>query len=391
MIPLAHQKRFSDIAPASFGIWHACGTGKTFTGLYTISQRVYTCLIICPKGIKSKWQEVVKDFKDNVFNVLTKEEFKKVYQTLGKFEGVIIDEAHHFSGLKSQLHKSLFKYLKSHGIKHVLAMTATPYRREPMNVYALGRILGHNWSYIEFRNKFYRLQYFGQRAVWVPKTGIEQDIANLLKKIGDVVAFEECGDLPPIQHKIEYFDLTIGQKKALKELEMTEANPLVYYGKEHQICAGIGANTAKTARLLELADTTPKLAIFCRYTAQIEATQAILEQNGHKVFVINGATKDKDLTAKEVENSDRCTVIVQMDCAEGFELPSISTIAFAGMSYSYLAYVQSMGRFIRVNKQNTPKLFIYMLTSKSIDEAVYENLIAKKDFDLALYCKEKIT
>lgn len=388
-----HQQRFIDTAPDRYGIFHACGTGKTITGLYkALTCGTQACLIICPKGVKSKWREETNKIPVNLFffQIVTKEEFKRDWDKLSPFQILIIDEAHHFSSIKSQMHKTLIKFLKKHNVKYVYPMTATPYRREPMNIYALGKILGKNWNFIDFRNKYYNLIYFGPRAVWVPKRNIEKQIASLVRSIGDVVSFSECGDMPEITHKVEEILMTNRQRKELAELERTEANPLMYYGKEHQICAGIGALSGKFNRIVELAECNDKLAIFCRYTAQINDLRARLDELGYTVFVIDGKMKgSKADVAKVADSEKKAIVIIQMDSAEGFELPTFDVIVFASMSYSYLAYEQSLGRFIRINVKSNPKLFIYLLTKDSIDEAVHKNLLAKQDFSLEIYAKQK--
>jgi superfamily II DNA or RNA helicase len=380
-----HQQRFVDIAPNKYGIFHGTGTGKTITGIEKInSLDISNCLIICPKGVASKWRsEYSKNGKFHVL-ILTKETFRRDWKTIGKMESIIVDEAHHFSSIKSQLHKSLIAYIKLHEVKYVYLMTATPYRREPFNIYALAKILGHNWNYMDFRHKFYYEQYFGMRSVWLPKPNKEKEVAELVRKIGDVVSFEECGDLPPIQHKVEYVELTSEQKKLIGNLEFIEPNPLTFYLRQHQVCSGEGQ---KDEYILGLLETTQKLCIFCRYTEQIDHYQKLLENN-RLVFIIDGRTKDKSEVAKCVELNDKCVLIAQSDSAEGWETPSISTIVFASMSYSFLSYEQSLGRFIRINKQNTPKLFIYLLTKGTIDEDVYKNIMSKKDFSLEIYAKQ---
>ena len=72
------------------------------------------------------------------------------------------------------------------------------------------------------------------RSVWLPKPNKEKEVAELVRKIGDVVSFEECGDLPPIQHKVEYVELTSEQKKLIGNLEFIEPNPLTFYLRQHQ-------------------------------------------------------------------------------------------------------------------------------------------------------------
>lgn len=386
-----HQSRFIQTAPPKWGVWHSTGTGKTYTAIFkALHHNVSTCLIVCPKGVRSKWlRDTDLAFCDVQFIVMTKEEFKKHEHTMSAVDMIIIDEAHHFSGVKSQMHKSMVRYVKRHNIKYIYPMTATPFRREPFNIYALAKILGLDWDYIRFRYTFYKEQHFGPRVVWVPKKGMEQEVAKLVRSIGDVVSYSECADMPPVTHKIEYVEQTTDQVRAMEDLENTEANPLTFYLREHQIMAGIPAvENNKEEYIIGLCETNDKVAVFCRYTEQINKLLAVLENAGYLVHIIDGRTKDKSAVAEEVERTPKCVVILQADSAEGFELGTISVVVFASMSYSYLAYTQSLGRFIRINVKNNPKLFIYLITKDTIDEDVYKNIMNKKEFDLAIYAKE---
>lgn len=386
----SHQQKFVDKALNKWGVWHGCGTGKTLTGLEIAKSRVKSCLVICPKGVKSKWEKEVEAYPTIEFFVVSKEEFRRDWKEIQAFEAVIIDEAHHFSSIKSQLYKNILKYISVNKVEYIWPMTATPYRSNPFNIFALAKILGYPLDFMKFRYYFFNPQYFGNRMVWLPKKNIKKDIANLVRQIGDVVSFEECADFPPITHKIEEFEMTKSQKEAIDALDLVEANPLTRYMRIHQICSGIGAETGKTERILELAESNAKLAVFCRYTAQISNLRDALKKEGHEVFIIDGSVSNKEEVSHWVELCDNCVVLLQMDSAEGFELPSVNVICFASMSYSYLAYEQSCGRFIRINKKNGSKLFIYLLTKgkDSIDRAVYDNIMAKQDFSVEIYSKK---
>lgn len=390
-----HQKNFVENAKDKCGMFFSTGTGKTITALFAAKSRLtnpktHGALIICPKGVKSKWQEAAKVL-DFSHEVLTKEEFKKHHRALTRRDAVIVDEAHHFSGMKSQMHKTLLWYLKNRAPKYIWLLTATPKRRDAWNIYALARLLGYNWNYQTFRSSFFFEKYFGPKVVWLPKIDkeTEQNLVGLTKEIGDVVAYEDCAEMPPVAHLTEYVEKTEDQKKTLEELRLIEANPLTFYMREHQIMAGIGARSAKDDRLLELAEEAPKLAVFCRYTAQINRLERLFSSKCPQtpVFVIDGATPDKNAVAREIEQSPACIALIQSDSAEGYELPSIHTAVFASMSYSYLSYQQSLGRFIRINQDNKPKRFFYLLTKGSIDEAVHKNILSKKNFDIELYSK----
>lgn len=397
--PYTHQERFIKTAPPKYGIWHAVGTGKTFTGILAVKDKASTCLVICPKGLKSKWKNAVIPFNRVQWNIISKEEFRKNWDHIGYYEAVIIDEAHHFSGMKSQMHKSFVKYARKYHSKYIYPMTATPFRREPWNIYALAKLIGIEWDYVQFRNTFYREQRFGPRVVWVPKKDIENDIATLVRTIGDVVSYSECADLPPITHKIEYVEQTKDQKKAMEQLVKTEANPLTYCLREHQIMSGVLytpicdaiLKNAKEEYILDLCEVNDKVAIFCKYREQINYLSRIFTEAGYHTFIIDGRTNDKSAVAEVVERASKAVVIIQADSGEGFELPSINVIVYASMSYSYLSYVQSMGRFIRINKHNSPKLFVYLITEKTIDQDIYDTIMNKQSFDIAIYAKSRVT
>lgn len=374
-----HQQKFVEQAPNKYGMFFGTGTGKTLTALTIAQKRAQDVLIICPKGIRTKWK---KDSEVITIEhkIMTKEEFRRDHKTLRRYDAIIIDEGHHFSSIKSQLHKGLLWYIKKCGPRFIWLCTATPHRREPMNIYALARILGHDWNYAKFRSAFYYEQWFGPRPIWLPKKDkkTQERLISLIHKIGDVIPYESVAEMPPVNHMVEYVEQTTEQKRAMKELEQTEANPLTFYLREHQIMSMKGN---KDERLLELSEESSKLAIFARYTEQIDHYKTLFPD----ALVIDGRTKDKSLVAQEMESRESGVILIQSDSAEGFELPSINTVVFASMSYSYLAYVQSLGRFIRINKENKPKRFFYLLTKNTIDESVHKNIMKKQDFDLKLY------
>jgi len=382
-----HQRNFCDTAPNKYLMAHGTGTGKTITALAIAKKRAKSVLIICPKGIKSKW---IKDAQilSVPYEIYTKEEFRKLHKSILQYDAIIIDEIHHFSSIRSQLHKSMLWYIKKQNPQFIWGLSATPYRREPFNIYALAKILGHNWDYMNFRSTFYFEKYFSARPVWLPRTDktTQDKLVKLLLKIADVVSYENVAEMPPVNHIVEFIEQTTEQKTAIKKLELTEANPLTFYLREHQIMSGIGSKSKKDERLLELAEESPKMAIFARYTAQIDAYKHLFPE----AMIIDGRTVDKSFVAKKIESADNGIILIQSDSAEGYELPSVHTAVFASMSYSYLAYVQSLGRFIRINANNKPKRFFYLITKGSIDEDVYKNIMKKQDFDLALYTKNAI-
>ena len=80
-------------------------------------------------------------------------------------------------------------------------------------------------------------------------------------------------------------------------------------------------------------------------------------------------------------------MLIQADCAEGYQLPSFGVCVFVSMSYSYVKWVQLCGRFLRMDKPSRTT-FIYLLTEgESIDQAVFDSVKNKKNFQIELYKK----
>lgn len=312
-------------------------------------------------------------------------------------EDILVHNCHAFSGF-SLMSKALQAYLKKRRPSFVWGASATPWRSTPWNVYNLAKIMGAEWGYTKFRDSFFRTQYFGARCVWVPKEddATRTRLVNALSKFCDIVSAEEAGMPPEDVFEEELFTLTAEQKKAIKDIALTESNPVVRYGKEHQIAQGHLKGTEfeasrtykneKTDRILELAQEHPSMLIFARYTGQIELIAEALKKKGHTVFTMTGATKDRDKLIQDVENAKECILIVQTALGEGFEVPRFDFAIFASLPWSYVEYMQCVGRASRVNVPKR-RTYVTFTVEGSIDEAVRDALHNKRDFIIELYDK----
>lgn len=410
-----HQTDLIEAKPKKTLLCWDTGTGKTLGSLALVylGHSIDDVLVICPKAVKEKWVRDGDAFLKEAFageairkgtvvirkpHVITKEEFRRDAKKLDKYRALIIDEAHYFGGMKSQMHKAMLWYIQQHSPDVVVADTATPYLSTPWNIYAIAKILGHNWSWIAFKSKFFDERWIGNRTIPVVKPGIEGEIAALVSGIGSVVDISACGDVPPQVDETELFTLTKEQEKAKERIKLEETNPVVKYGKYHQIDQGVLKGneyvphavfeTGKTEYLMELAENNRKLAIVARYTLQIQELERRLLAAGKKVFVISGKTKNNGATAKAADAADEGVVLIQAAVSEGYELPSFGVIAFASLDLSYKNYKQVRGRFLRGNalKKN---VFIHLITKDSVDEAWFASIMRKQDFSLAIYAKEQ--
>ncbi len=397
-----HQEQFLKDNPDKSALVWSCGTGKTRTAIEWSKGSNHKILIICPKALKTNWIREIGKYCQylGLWLVISKEEFRRDHEKLGKFEYVIVDEVHngfltpHF---KSQMSKALRNYIKKYNVPRILLLSATVYTSSPWNIYQLATLLGHKWNWQTFSLKFFNQIRMGPRIIPVAKKGIEKELAKLTKEIASIVNIYDCIDVPLQLHtEPEYFALNASQKKAIKE--NYDPVPIVRYTLQHEIENGIlignefkkseTYETDKIERIKALCEENKKIAIVCRYNSQIDALQKALGSTWKKdIFIIRGDVKDRDKVTQVAESSERAIVLIQADSAEGYQLPSFPLCVFASQSYSYVKWEQICGRFLRMDKPSRTT-FIYLLTEgESVDQGVYDAVKRREDFRINLFKK----
>lgn len=391
-----HQKKIVEMNPTTALIPDSTGTGKTLIGIMLADKNCDTCLVVTIKDNVAKWEREIEQFSSREcrFLVLSKENFRKDHRTIGKYDGVIIDECHYFAGMRSQMSKAFAWWLRVNEIKYRYLMSATPVTSNWQSVMVLAKHLGNNLNYYRFMRYFFYEISMGGRRVWKPNPNKEAALIELVRRLahGRMVTMESIAKVPEQKFITEYFELTDEQKTGIEEL--LDPEHIVRWTKTHQIENGTLAGNEyeeakrfrclKNDRIHELAHETDKIAIFCRYNYQIETLVSLLRHLKKPIFVINGANTNRDQTVQEVEAAEECIVLINASCGTGYELPSIGTIVFASLSFSYLDYEQSKGRFLRINKlkENT---YYHLVTKGGVDEAVFDCIQNKKDFYIEMF------
>lgn len=392
-----HQQELIDLNPKKHLLSFDTGTGKTLASIYLANKNIESVLVVVPKSLKEQWVREMHKYSTTGWQVISKEEFRRDWDKLGQYNGIIIDEAHFFAGMKSQMSKALLAYNKKWNVEYIWLLTATPYMSTPFNIYRLAQILGLKWNYWSFEGRFFDRIPMGGRVIPVLKKGMEGDVAKLVKSLGTTVHINECADVPEQSFINEYFVLNKKQEKAIKDIKADESNPAVRYMRTHQIENGTLKSDGYTEdqffpcdkhdRIMELINEHKKIAIFCKYNLEIDSLADQCKSKGHKVYVIRGDVKDRDAVIRAVEESEECVVIINAACSEGYELPSIPMIIFASLSFSYKDYKQACGRFLRINKLKK-NVYLHLVNQGTVDEAVYQSIMSKQDFSLAIYSKK---
>lgn len=412
-----HQKRIIDDDKAYTGLWLGTGSAKTATALHLARGRT---LVICPKTQRDdqNWQREKAKFGLTInITVLSKEDFRREHATLPPFETVIIDEADTCLGVTpnirfrkrqaipkaSQLFEALDSYIERVKPSRLYLCTAT-ITRSPMTVWAAAKILrykdssGQPWDFYAFRHRFYIRLPMPGREVWLAKSDEETKniLATLVRKLGYVGRLEDYFDVPPQTHRTIHLELTAKQRERIKQLTIEYPEPIVRVGKIHQVENGVlkgdefspaeEFENAKIDKIIELAEEFPKLVIFAKYTAQIEAIASALrkEFKEKQVFIMTGDTKNRGEILRAAEQHNNCAFIVQSQISAGWELKSYPTMIFASRTYSWADQDQALGRIQRSDaiKKN---LYIYLVVKGGVDEAIDRSLLNKKDFSERVY------
>lgn len=412
-----HQKRIIDEDRKRTGLFLGTGSGKTRTALLLAKGKV---LVIAPKTQveDQNWQrESMALFSQNLdffrqpidLTVISKETFRRDWETLRRFDTVIVDEAHTCLGVTpsvrwvkkeavpktSQLFEALDKYLEKTNPERIYLCTATIIR-SPMTVWAAGKILGKKWNWWKFRATFYVKLPMAGREVFVPKNDsiTKNRLAKAVQSIGFTGQLSDYFDVPEQSYKVDYVELTAKQKQRIKELPLEYPDPLVLLGKEHQVENGVLAGdefnrpeefeNGKIDKLLDYGIEFPKMVVFAKYTAQIEQIASAFNGSGKRVFMLTGATKDRGKLIAEANITSNYVFIAQCQVSAGWELPKCPVMIFASMSFSVVDRIQAEGRILRANnlKKN---LYIDLVVRGGVDEAVYKSIENKQDFNERIY------
>lgn len=414
-----HQKRVLAENKAKHGLFYGTGAGKSRTALLLAEGKT---LVICPKQQREDktWQDNATKFGIKIdLTVISKEDFRRDWRTLGAYDTFIIDECHNNLGVQpevrqrkgvqipktSQIFEATLSFVRAHPPKRFYLCSATPVGK-PMNMWAIATLFGEKWNFFDFRAKYYREIRMGQRRIWIPNKSdeLKERLANLVKKFGYTGTLNDFFDVPEQTHKTVYIELGDSQKQALKELSQNEADPLVRRARQRTIENGvlygkkIESVDSKTDKMvsqttlyhskkidyiLERAIEFPKMLIFANYTAQINEIEKWLKEEGYKVLTLTGQTKDRNFL-KEADKMDECIIVAQSSISSGYELPSFPCVIYASKSWRYVDYEQSLGRVLRANhlKKN---LYIHLVVKGGTDEDCHKAIMNGQDF------QEKLT
>jgi len=397
------------------GIFLGTGVGKTLPASALARGKT---LVVCPKQqmVDRTWELNDEKFcMGNDLTVINYDMFWRRWEDYGPFDTLILDEAHRAFGVQpdtrqrnrveipkaSKTFEAVLGYIGRYRPSRFYPVSATP-GSKPMKVWACATLMGKKWDFYQFRKAFYFPVTKGRRQLWLPKTddASKQRLALAVQKLGYTGALADFMDVPEQTHRTVHVPLSPEQKKALAELEQTQADALVrrayartiengvLYGKKVEAVSGKESRLVRDTKvfesgkidyILERAEEFPKMIVFANYTAQVEAIAAALRAAGHEVRTVTGATKDRATVFRDVEAAPRCVAVVASQICEGYRVPSAPCVVFASKSSQFLHYEQGLGRIM--DGQHLKKnLYVHLVVKGGADEACHKSIMSGVDF-----------
>jgi len=410
-----HQKDIIAMNPLWHGLWLGTGSSKTRTSLELAEE---STLVIVEKQLKleKKFEEENKKFNINKnITVMSKEEFRKLWDEIPYYDTVITDEAHNFFGVStdtqtrkgiikpktSQMFLSLYNYLNKHKPKRFYPLTATPMSK-PMNLYAIAALFGRRWDFFKFRSRFYIERKKGFRSIWIPRgdKSSQDRLIELLKEFGTTGKLDDWFDVPEQTHRTVHVEPSVQQRRAILEIQNSDADPMSVRARVRTVENGILYNTvtttddgkefimsketqyfddAKIPEIVKLCEEFPKVLVFANYTAQVERIAKELSELGYNVSTLTGKTKDRNSVIENARNSEKSVMVIQAQISAGYELPGFTCTIFASKNNRFLCYQQALGRTLRANHLQK-NLFVHLVTKGGPDEACHKSIMTGEDF-----------
>lgn len=410
-----HQADIIKADPKKTGLFLGTGSGKTRIALMLARG---TVLVICPKtqAEDQNWQREADSLsrserKFSSLTVYSKETFKKYAPYLERFDTVIVDEAHTCLGVLPNTRQrkgrripkasQIFEYLESYIQKtepaRLYLCTATIIR-SPMTVWGAAKLLGKNFDFMKFRDRFYVRLPMPFREVYAPRNDnkVKDSLAKIVRDLGFVGRLEDFFDVPDQIWKTDTIELTAKQKARIAELPLEYPDPLVCVMKRHQVENGVLSGdefnapeyfeNGKIDKILDYAIEFPRIVIFAKYRAQIEQIAEALKKAGKNVMTLTGDTKERGAVIAKAAVAKECVFICQAQISAGWELKEYPVMIFASRTNSFVDYDQAKGRIQRADRIKK-NLYIKLIAEhkRSVDEAVDESLENKQDFSERIY------
>lgn len=429
-----HQKTALGLLRLNDGFALFCeqGVGKSHPILFRIaelaeSKRIASALIVAPKAVCEGWHEKIKGLSksqkaalDSIFLDIVNYELisrRKQFEK-ARYDLVVFDESHYIKNPSAKRTKSCLKLAAKAKYRYILTGTPTsngqlcniwsqlaaidPHVVKGSNnqTYVYPACLGGD-SYYKWLDRVAYLNKWHQPYKYHHVNEIQQVIQEHAYQIKK----EDCLDLPEkLPDEILYCDLTSEQKSDYKEMAKQSAiltldtlagNPLTRSLRLRQIASGFidtenedhkEYTCTKIQNLKDfLTDFDKKVVIFCDFRHSIDAVSYLLRRMKIKHVILDGRQKDKGVWRKFQNDQSIQAIVLQYNTGSaGIDLFAADTMIFYEPCLSSNVTLQAYDRIHRPG-QTKACSYVWLLTSGTIEFAIYKALKNYEDFGDALF------
>lgn len=376
------------------------GTGKTITSIhhYMKHSKGEPLLIVAPpqKIKEGGWGRDLQ-FVANYYGV----DFK--FETLSygvlatkweRFKGyfVIFDEAHYIKNPTSKRGKAGMRL--SRASTHFVLLTATPMSNGWEDSYNYMIMFNHfrNKTEMNREHAVYGEKFFGTRRIPVIDSWRNEHVLQKHYNGFTVsIAKEDALDLPPLVIK----NVSFKQSKEYRTIFKTRVLDEKAYDNPSKLTHGLREYANQKDKLgylvMLLESVSNNIVVFYQYNSELEAMKEAIQKikPEKKVFEVNGkaSTIPKKESWSELKHS--ITLVQYQAGSAGIELQYANIVVFYTPTYSFQDYSQALGRTYRNGQEK--KVTVYQFVTKgTIEEAVYEALERKEDFNVKLYLETRL-
>jgi SWI/SNF-related matrix-associated actin-dependent regulator 1 of chromatin subfamily A len=416
--PLEHQKIAIEklVGSKKFILADDMGLGKTTsTIIAALETGVKKVLIICPASLKINWEREIRNYTDRSvyisegknfslnhdFVIVNYDILKNFYDlkdkenslvTKGKFDLIIIDEAHYISNPQSNRTKLINSFVKNS--EYLWLLTGTPMTNRPINYYNLLNLIespvSQNWmAYVIRYCQGYQFKA-GNRKVW------NVNGASNLEELRDRTSRqvlrrlkEDVLDLPEkiitpiyLRLKSKLYEELMGDYYEWFNKNQDESTSLtVQFSKLMKVRQVI--SDEKITHTIEVAENIleqgKKVIIFTNFT---DSLQKIYQHFGKQAVYLDGnCTKpQRQYAVDQFQENDKIKVFVGnlQAAGVGITLTAGEAVIFNDLSFVPAHHQQAEDRAYRYGQKNCVSIY-YPIFENTIEGVIYDMLINKKN------------
>ena len=417
-----------------FALFMEQGTGKTFPVLFRLAElaqhkKIASALVVAPKAVCESWSAKLQMLSDEQQEALKSISLKICSYDLvwrradvakATFDAVVLDESHFIKSPSAKRTKACVRLASRAKYRWILTGTPTSNGQlcniwsqfaaiDPCVVhsgngqdYVYPACLGGD-SYYKWIDRTAYLNQWGKPYRYRNVAALQEVIGSMSYRITKA----ECLDLPDkLPDEILTCEMDRNFKKLYNEMAKSSAivsldtlagNPLTRALRLRTMCSGYLVTDdgelkewpcCKYSVLTSfLSDFEGKVVIFCEFRKSIDRVCEVLKHLKMKHVVLDGRQTDKGVWLRfQNDESVRAIVCQYQSGSAGIDLYAADTCIFFEPTIRSDLNEQAKDRIHRVG-QTRACSYYYLLTSGSIEFAIYNALKNYEDFGEALFTK----